>query len=545
MEDSIWSGCSDETRKKAVKGMVTEKEMTLLTCLRRYPKAIAWSMLIFLTVVMEAFDKLLITGLFALPTFNRRFGEPTPTPNTSLDFSISPTWQMGLQNAAIASEITGLLAYGYVTNVTGYRKMMLAALAWICVAVIPAFVATNLAAILVAQVMSGVSWGIIQTLAATYAAEIVPSLLRAFLLSNINTCWLLGQLIGTGILRGFAPHESEWSYRLPFALQWAWAVPLLVGIVFAPDSPWRNTGWFIRHDKPDDARRALCRLSSQDSLDIDNAVAVMQHTNTVERNLNYGRSTYADLFKGVNRRRTEIACMAWVCQALSGAALTSYAPYFFEQTGFSPLKSFTFSTAMYGVALGGGMLCWALIPYVGRRMLYLIGLSSSTVLLTAGGITWVLTSGKPGANWALGGLIVATTLLYNLTIGPVCYVLIAEVPATRLRVQTVALARVAYNLVTIANNILLPLMLNPKGWSWSGKACFVYAATSALCLVWCYFRLPETRGLSYLELDILFELKAPSKKFAIFQKKLNDSPYVTASAAERLTNPWHGWLAYS
>ncbi|ODA83178.1 hypothetical protein RJ55_01689 [Drechmeria coniospora] len=485
MEDSIWSGCSDETRKKAVKGMVTEKEMTLLTCLRRYPKAIAWSMLIFLTVVMEAFDKLLITGLFALPTFNRRFGEPTPTPNTSLDFSISPTWQMGLQNAAIASEITGLLAYGYVTNVTGYRKMMLAALAWICVAVIPAFVATNLAAILVAQVMSGVSWGIIQTLAATYAAEIVPSLLRAFLLSNINTCWLLGQLIGTGILRG------------------------------------------------------------QDSLDIDNAVAVMQHTNTVERNLNYGRSTYADLFKGVNRRRTEIACMAWVCQALSGAALTSYAPYFFEQTGFSPLKSFTFSTAMYGVALGGGMLCWALIPYVGRRMLYLIGLSSSTVLLTAGGITWVLTSGKPGANWALGGLIVATTLLYNLTIGPVCYVLIAEVPATRLRVQTVALARVAYNLVTIANNILLPLMLNPKGWSWSGKACFVYAATSALCLVWCYFRLPETRGLSYLELDILFELKAPSKKFAIFQKKLNDSPYVTASAAERLTNPWHGWLAYS
>lgn len=77
----------------------------------------------------------------------------------------------------------------------------------------------------------------IQTLAATYAAEVVPAVLRACLLSNVNMCWVIGQLLGTGILRSLVQNDSEWSYRLPFALQWAWAVPLLIAIWFAPESP--------------------------------------------------------------------------------------------------------------------------------------------------------------------------------------------------------------------------------------------------------------------------------------------------------------------
>jgi SP family general alpha glucoside:H+ symporter-like MFS transporter len=83
----------------------------------------------------------------------------------------------------------------------------------------------------------GLSWGVIQTLAATYAAEVVPSVIRAAILSNVNMCWLIGQLMGTGILRALIKNTSDWSYRLPFALQWAWAVPLLFVIYFAPESP--------------------------------------------------------------------------------------------------------------------------------------------------------------------------------------------------------------------------------------------------------------------------------------------------------------------
>lgn len=50
-------------------------------------------------------------------------------------------------------------------------------------------------------------------------------------------CWVVGQLLGTGILRASVHNTSEWCYRLPFALQWAWAMPLLIGVYFAPESP--------------------------------------------------------------------------------------------------------------------------------------------------------------------------------------------------------------------------------------------------------------------------------------------------------------------
>ena len=34
-----------------------------------------------------------------------------------------------------------------------------------------------------------------------------------------------------------------------------------------------------------------------------------------------------------------------------------------------------------------------------------------------------------------------------------------------------------------------------------------------LCLVWTYFRLPEPKGRTYAELDLLFEQKVPARKF--------------------------------
>lgn len=66
----------------------------------------------------------------------------------------------------------------------------------------------------------------------------MPVALRAYLTSNVNLCWLIGQVIGLGILRGTVGWKDDWSYRLPFGLQWMWAIPILVGVFLAPESPW-------------------------------------------------------------------------------------------------------------------------------------------------------------------------------------------------------------------------------------------------------------------------------------------------------------------
>ena len=56
-------------------------------------------------------------------------------------------------------------------------------------------------------------------------------------------------------------------------------------------------------------------------------------------------------------------------------------------------------------------------------------------------------------------------------------------------------------------------MLNPSAWNWEAKAGFFWAATTSLCLTWAYFRLPEAKGRTYAELDVLFERQVPARKF--------------------------------
>jgi SP family general alpha glucoside:H+ symporter-like MFS transporter len=56
-------------------------------------------------------------------------------------------------------------------------------------------------------------------------------------------------------------------------------------------------------------------------------------------------------------------------------------------------------------------------------------------------------------------------------------------------------------------------MLNPTAWNWGAKAGFFWAAAGALCTVWTYFLLPEPKGRSYAEMDILFEARIGARKF--------------------------------
>lgn len=519
-----------------------ERKMTFLTSVRLYPKAIAWSLLLSTTIVMEGYDTTLINSFFAFPVFRRSYGEPLypNNPQGQRNFQISPAWQAGLGNAAVAGEIIGLIFNGYLTDRYGYHKTMIITLIWLSLFVFLAFFAVNIQMLLAAQVLCGIPWGIFQTLSTTYAAEVMPVHMRAYLLSNVNMCWLVGQITGVGIIRALVRNTSQWSYRIPFGLQWAFALPILIGTIFAPESPW----WLVRHDRVDDARKALTRLTSRntaDAVNVDEAIAMMRHTNEVEKYLqNSSGMTFWDCFKGTDLRRTEICCMVWCTQSLCGATLTGYAAYFYEQAGFNTENSFTLAVGMYGLAIIGGIISWFLLPSVGRRRLYLLGLIGLIITLIVAGSVATLPQ-TTGQSWAVGSLIIFLTFVYDMTIGPVCYVLVAEIPSTRLRVKTVVLARVAYNVASLVMNIVTPLFLNPTALNWQGKSCYFFAGTAAICFVWCFFRLPEPKGLSYLELDILFEKKAKARKFREFQVNLASTGYFSLTRTERQESVWRGY----
>ena len=56
----------------------TERRMTLWQGLRLYPKAISWSILLSLTLVVEGFDITFISSFYAFPSFKRSYGYLSP-----------------------------------------------------------------------------------------------------------------------------------------------------------------------------------------------------------------------------------------------------------------------------------------------------------------------------------------------------------------------------------------------------------------------------------------------------------------------------------
>lgn len=119
-----------------------------------------------------------------------------------------------------------------------------------------------------------------------------------------------------------------------------------------------------------------------------------------------------------------------------------------------------------------------------------------------------------GAIWAQAALCLLWQVGYSMTVGPICYALISETSAIRLRAKTVCLSRNVYNVTAIICPILKPYMINPTEWDWKGKTAFFWFGSAAVTTVWAYYRLPECKGRTYKELDLLFAKGLTARKFS-------------------------------
>lgn len=124
---------------------------------------------------------------------------------------ISAAWQAGVQNGVQAGSIIGLWANGYISEWLGYKKTMYLALFLSIAFNFIHFFAQNIGMITAGSVLLGLPWGVFQTLTVTYAADITPSTLRPYLTTYINLCWVMGQLVAAGVLRGCQTLGNDWG----------------------------------------------------------------------------------------------------------------------------------------------------------------------------------------------------------------------------------------------------------------------------------------------------------------------------------------------
>jgi SP family general alpha glucoside:H+ symporter-like MFS transporter len=194
-----------------------EHAMTLLQAMRKYPKAVLWSVLLSTCIVMEGYDIVLMSSFFAQPSFSRKYGEFNEGTGS---YEITASWQNGLSNAVSVGTIIGAFANGYFIQRYGYRPVLLVSLAAICAFIFISFFAPNAPVLLVGQFLCGIPWGVFATMAPAYASEVCPLALRGYLTVYVNLCWARNFYVRTvyetctdfvHLHLGFWPTHLGWS----------------------------------------------------------------------------------------------------------------------------------------------------------------------------------------------------------------------------------------------------------------------------------------------------------------------------------------------
>ncbi|KAK9323817.1 general substrate transporter [Lipomyces orientalis] len=498
-----------ELNLNAKTGAEVEQYLSPLQAIKVYKKAVFWSLVVSMCVIMEGYDTSLISNFFAYPSFAKKYGEYFP----GVGYQLTAAWQAGFSNATGVGSFFGVIANGFLVDIFGQKRVLIGALCALSGFIFIMFFAPNIIVLTVGGFLCGLPWGVFASSAPAYASEVLPLSLRAYFTSYTNMCFIIGQLIASGVLEGLVHLDSEWSYRIPYGLQWVWPVFLIPLLFFAPESPWH----LVRKGRMEEAENSLRRLQSKNAnIDPRQTLATIVHTNNLEQELAVGTS-YWDCFKGFERRRTEIACVVFAGQITSGICFAYNSTYFFQQVGLTTAQTYKLNVGGTAIALIGTLCNWfLLVPYFGRRTIYVWGMFSMAIILFIIGILNVWTSNNSVAM-SQAVLTLVWTFVFQLSAGQLGWALPAEIGSTRLRQKTVCLARNTYYLVSLGLGTLQPYFMNPTKWNLKGYTGFVWGGTALLTFVWAYFRLPETKGRSYEEIDILFAKRVPARKFKTYQ----------------------------
>ena len=411
---------------------------------------------------MEGYDVTLLSSFTGYPSFRQKYGKYL---NEESGYQISANWQQRFNCLGALANIIGALLNGWATARWGHRRVLMFTLFWLTAFIFITFFAPSIEVLLAGIFLCNIPWGVFATTGPAYAAEVTPLAIRGYLTAYVNLCWCIGQFISAGVLKGLVNNPTQWSYKVPFAIQWVWPIPLFIAAWLAPESPW----YFIRTDRLEAAKNSLQRLTQPEHHDnIDATIAMMVHTNKLEIE-ERGGVTYWDAFRGTNRRRTEIACIGFLSQVTNGGALCYSGSFFFQQTGISASAAYGISLGGTGISFLGTMVSWLYIYRWGRRDIWLTGFSFLVVILWIIGFL-SLPKQTIGLAWGQSILCIVWLGAYSMTVGPIIYTLVSEIGSTRLRTQTVVLARSTYYIGNIiCGGLVQPQLLSPGAWNAKGK----------------------------------------------------------------------------
>ncbi|KAG9235450.1 putative maltose permease MAL61 [Amylocarpus encephaloides] len=281
---------------------------------------------------------------------------------------------------------------------------------------------------------------------------------------------------------------------------------------FAPESP----NYLLLNGRVREATNAVTRLYGKNNF-IDVRVAHLQASINREREKNNSLyPTYLDCFKGTDRKRTLTVCLLMLGNGLIGSAFLTQNIYFLGLVGLPAVRSFDINIGGFGLALLIIPLSWLFGDKIGHRPLYLVGAAGNAIgMAVVGGLGYAPEIDRPSV-WAIGVILNLLITWQVFTSFMVSWSMAPELSSYTLRqpTQSIGICVQAFSSWFFA--FVTPYMYNvaPDAGNLGAKTGFIFMGTSIILFVWAWFWVPETKGLSTEELDLLYERGVEPRFFA-------------------------------
>lgn len=346
----------------------------------------------------------------------------------------------------------------------------------------------------IGRLMYGLGIGFSMHAAPAYIAETSPASVRGVLIST-KEAFIVGGIL-LGYLVSYLEVSSLGGWRYIYGAAMPLGLVLMLGMAYLPESP----RWLALKNKKSEAIESLQRIqgAEYDKLAIQEEVAKMINNVAEKGDEDQGISLLQEKY----RKPLYVGISLMLLQQITGQpSVLYYAAKIFQDAGFSSADSATGISVVLGLfKLGMTGVAIATVDSWGRRPLLLLGVSGIVAsLLVLGTIQSGDIMLSPGVDiWANVVALLVYVGAYQVSIGPISWLIVGEVFPLSIRGQALALA----TLTNFASNFLVSLCI-PSLQESLGPAglYFTFAGIGCIALYVIYSIVPETKGKSLEEIE--------------------------------------------
>ena len=439
---------------------------------------------------LVGFDATVISG--AVPFIRDYFGLGGESGSLELGWAVSCLgW----------GAMAGNLAAGMLSDRFGRRTVLrLTALVFLASA-LTAALSTHFAVFVLARICGGIGVGAALLTAPVYIAEIAPARTRGRLVS-LNQLMIVIGISVSFFSNYFLLSLGAQSWRWMLGVQIIPAGLYCLLLLLVPESP----RWLLSKSREPGARAVLALVHGSEAAEAE--LAQIRASLAAEQR----RFAFRELL--TSRLRAVLLFgfgIAFFQQATGINAIFYYLPTIFAQSGGELSTAFGQSVFVGLVNVGLTVVAMWLIDRLGRKPLLCIGITGMAVSLLT--ISWAFHTahlqpggGSPAAHG--GVVLIAITAFvasFAISLGPVMWVMLAEIFPNEARAAAISVVGFWNSLVSASVTLLFPQELA----SWGPAGTFLcYGLLAAAGLLFVVLLAPETKGKT---LEELAGLLAPSK----------------------------------